>query len=116
MVLPSLTRTKYHCKFLSLPRPARTDRRFIEHVRTGRYPFVLSTDKVVHLLLLSDDMNQLQHISEEEYGKVLVTLNPPFEPKPETIISRHPFSHPMFTADVSLRFLDSVYLSSCRHL
>ncbi|KAG8907111.1 hypothetical protein FRB99_005366 [Tulasnella sp. 403] len=43
------------------------------------------------------DMNQLQHISETDHGKVLVTLNPPYGPRPETIVSRQSFSHPMFT-------------------
>lgn len=55
-------------------------------------------------------MNQLQHISEEEHGKVLVTLNPPYGPKPETIVSRQPFSHPMFTAEA--RHFSWSYLSS----
>jgi hypothetical protein len=45
-------------------------------------------------------MNQLQHISEEEHGKVLVTLNAPYDPRPETIINRQNFSHPMFTLKV----------------
>ncbi|KAG8935549.1 hypothetical protein FRC02_007693 [Tulasnella sp. 418] len=45
------------------------------------------------------DMNQLQHISEEEHGKVLVTLNPLQGPRPETIISRQSFEHPIYNAE-----------------
>lgn len=33
-------------------------------------------------------MNLLQHIPESKWGPVLCTLNPPFEPKPETIVGR----------------------------
>ncbi|KAF8318513.1 FAD/NAD-binding domain-containing protein [Clavulina sp. PMI_390] len=49
--------------------------------------------------MLSDCMNHLQHIPESKYGPVLVTLNPPFEPKAETIVGRWKFDHPIVSAE-----------------
>jgi len=40
-------------------------------------------------------MNQLQHISEEIFGPVLVTLNPLPKPKAETIIGKYNYQHPI---------------------
>ena len=42
-----------------------------------------------------DYMNDLQHISEEEFGPVLVTLNPPFDPDPEKTVGRYSYDHPI---------------------
>ncbi|KAJ4491291.1 FAD/NAD(P)-binding domain-containing protein [Lentinula edodes] len=42
---------------------------------------------------LTYGMNDLQHISEEEHGPVLVTLNPPFEPA--TNFGCHSYDHPV---------------------
>ncbi|CCG80634.1 Putative uncharacterized protein [Taphrina deformans PYCC 5710] len=42
-------------------------------------------------------MNNLQHISEEDFGPVLVTLNPLHRPKEETIQGEWDYSHPAFT-------------------
>lgn len=47
-------------------------------------------------------MNELQHISEEIYGPVLVTLNPPFDPDPETLGGRYEYDHPVLGIKVSL--------------
>ncbi|KAK1236106.1 hypothetical protein PQX77_000650 [Marasmius sp. AFHP31] len=44
-------------------------------------------------------MNALQHISEKEYGPVLVTLNPPFKPAPEKTIGRYQYDHPVLDAN-----------------
>ncbi|KAJ3844054.1 FAD/NAD(P)-binding domain-containing protein [Lentinula raphanica] len=42
---------------------------------------------------LTYGMNDLQHISEQEHGPVLVTLNPPFEPA--TNFGRYDYDHPV---------------------
>lgn len=42
-------------------------------------------------------MNNLQHISEDEFGPVLVTLNPLFRPEESTIQGEYDYSHPAFT-------------------
>jgi hypothetical protein len=51
-------------------------------------------------------MNKLQHISQERYGPVLVTLNPPFEPHPEMVIGRYVYDHPVITAEVRWKHRD----------
>ena len=45
-------------------------------------------------------MNLLQHIPEDKYGPVLVTLNPPYEPQPGTIAGRWRYDHPVVSAEV----------------
>jgi hypothetical protein len=45
-------------------------------------------------------MNQLQHIPEEEYGPVLCTLNPLYNPKEEKTVLRVKYEHPMFIREV----------------
>ncbi|KAK7677753.1 hypothetical protein QCA50_019305 [Cerrena zonata] len=40
-------------------------------------------------------MNELQHISEKDHGPVLVTLNPPFEPKTDLVAGRYKYEHPV---------------------
>ncbi|KAF9465349.1 hypothetical protein BDZ94DRAFT_1320407 [Collybia nuda] len=47
---------------------------------------------------LTDGMNDLQHIPESIYGPVLVTLNPPFEPKPDLLVGRWRYDHPILNA------------------
>lgn len=47
-------------------------------------------------------MNGLQHISEKTFGPVLVTLNPPFEPRPETIQGRWAYDHPVLDSKVCI--------------
>ena len=42
-------------------------------------------------------MNNLQHMSEDTFGPVLVTLNPLFRPKEETIQGEWNYEHPQFT-------------------
>ncbi|KAI5123464.1 hypothetical protein M0805_008834 [Coniferiporia weirii] len=44
-------------------------------------------------------MNDLQHISEKKHGTVLVTLNPPFEPREETIAGRWAYEHPILDSE-----------------
>ena len=48
----------------------------------------------------ADWMNGLQHLSEKDFGPVLVTLNPPFEPRPETIRGRWAYDHPVLDSQV----------------
>ena len=43
-------------------------------------------------------MNNLQHIPTDDYGHVLVTLNPLFPPKNQ--LGTWEYSHPQFTAKV----------------
>jgi len=49
-------------------------------------------------------MNDLQHIPEDKYGPVLVTLNPPFEPRPEMTVARFTYDHPVLDTNVSSYF------------
>ncbi|KZV83527.1 FAD/NAD(P)-binding domain-containing protein [Exidia glandulosa HHB12029] len=42
-------------------------------------------------------MNLLQQIPESKFGTVLGTLNPPFEPLPETILGEYWYEHPHMT-------------------
>ncbi|KAJ6544646.1 FAD/NAD(P)-binding domain-containing protein [Mycena vulgaris] len=48
---------------------------------------------------LTYGMNDLQHISEAKYGPVLVTLNPPFEPREGTLAGRYQYAHPVLDAN-----------------
>lgn len=50
--------------------------------------------------LLVDWMNDLQHISEKEHGLVLVTLNPPFEPRDDLVAGRYKYEHPVLDSAV----------------
>jgi hypothetical protein len=45
-------------------------------------------------------MNDLQHIPEDKYGPVLVTLNPPSEPRPDLTLGRWKYDHPVLDAKV----------------
>ena len=45
-------------------------------------------------------MNDLQHIPEELYGPVLVTLNPPFEPDAAKVGGRRKYEHPVLNSKV----------------
>ncbi|KAJ7028413.1 FAD/NAD(P)-binding domain-containing protein [Mycena alexandri] len=47
---------------------------------------------------LTYGMNDLQHIPEAKYGPVLVTLNPPFEPREGTLAGRYRYDHPVLDA------------------
>ncbi|KAF7308430.1 Amino-oxidase domain-containing protein [Mycena chlorophos] len=48
---------------------------------------------------LTYGMNDLQHISEKKHGPVLVTLNPPFEPREGTLAGRWKYDHPVLDAN-----------------
>ena len=45
-------------------------------------------------------MNNLQHIAKDDYGHVLLTLNPLFPPKSSS--RTWEYTHPLFTAKVCL--------------
>lgn len=49
---------------------------------------------------MTDYMNDLQHIPEETTGPVLVTLNPPFEPRKELVQGRWAYEHPVLDSEV----------------
>lgn len=51
-----------------------------------------------------DWMNELQHLSMDAHGPVLVTLNPPFDPKPALTFGHYKYEHPIFSDEV--RHLD----------
>lgn len=59
-------------------------------------------------------MNLLQSIPEKDFGPVLVTLNPPFEPKPELVSDEYWYEHPLFSELVRRRPLPSPSFS-CAH-
>ncbi|KAH7885530.1 hypothetical protein F5I97DRAFT_1937701 [Phlebopus sp. FC_14] len=46
-------------------------------------------------------LNELQHLPEEKYGPILVTLNPPQEPEPESVIARFRYDHPVLNREAS---------------
>jgi len=47
---------------------------------------------------LTYNMNILQHLPEETFGHVLVTLNPLHLPPPEMVQGRYTYSHPLYNA------------------
>ncbi|TDL22258.1 FAD/NAD(P)-binding domain-containing protein [Rickenella mellea] len=47
-------------------------------------------------------MNDLQHLSEKKFGPVLVTLNPPFEPRENLTAGRWSYSHPVLDSKAVL--------------
>lgn len=55
-------------------------------------------------------MNLLQSLDESKHGPVLVTLNPPFSPRPALTHGTYDYTHPLFdarTADAQARYLNS---------
>ena len=52
----------------------------------------------VNEVALTYCMNHLQHIPEHTHGPVLVTLNPPFEPRPELVVAQSTYEHPVMSA------------------
>ncbi|KAI9058484.1 FAD/NAD(P)-binding domain-containing protein [Trametes sanguinea] len=44
-------------------------------------------------------MNELQHLPTSRHGPVLVTLNPPFDPKPELEFGRYKYDHPILSKE-----------------
>lgn len=52
--------------------------------------------------LVTDGMNDLQHIDEKLHGPVLVTLNPPFEPA--TNFGEYNYEHPVLDGKVCVCF------------
>lgn len=79
---PSLTSTRYLCAF---------------ELRPSRRCLLMSAPLVCRTYW----MNLLQSISEKEFGPVLVTLNPPFDPKPELVAQEYWYEHPLFSELVS---------------
>lgn len=52
-------------------------------------------------------MNLLQSIDEKVHGPVLVTLNPPFEPKKELVLGEWSYDHPLYSDTVRLDQFDT---------
>jgi predicted NAD/FAD-binding protein len=44
-------------------------------------------------------MNILQHLPEDEYGPVLVTMNPGQPPRPELVQGKYTYTHPLYTTE-----------------
>lgn len=55
------------------------------------------TGKDIDQVSLTYHMNAIQHIPRKAFGDVLVTLNPIYEPKAETVQGRYSYSHPLYT-------------------
>ncbi|KAI0769999.1 hypothetical protein C8Q74DRAFT_1218472 [Fomes fomentarius] len=52
-------------------------------------------------------MNELQHLSMDAHGPVLVTLNPPFDPKPALTFGHYKYDHPILS-DEAIRAQDEL--------
>ncbi|ORY07715.1 FAD/NAD(P)-binding domain-containing protein [Basidiobolus meristosporus CBS 931.73] len=55
-----------------------------------------SNGSSINSVALTYWMNLLQSIDTEKYGDVFVTLNPPYEPQPESIIGEYLYEHPTY--------------------
>jgi predicted NAD/FAD-binding protein len=55
-----------------------------------------ATSSNIDQVCLTYNMNILQHIPENAFGHVLVTLNPLHDPAPETVQGRYTYSHPLY--------------------
>lgn len=62
-------------------------------------PFPPTGDGNIAKVCLTYWMNDLQHISEDEYGSVLVTLNPLKMPDPRLSKGIWEYAHPLYNAD-----------------
>jgi len=56
------------------------------------------TSSNIDQICLTYNMNILQHIPEEIFGPVLVTLNPLHLPPPDLVQGRYTYSHPLYNA------------------
>ena len=55
------------------------------------------TGRNIDQVSLTYNMNILQHIPREQYGDVLVTLNPLHQPDPSTVQGTYIYAHPLYT-------------------
>jgi predicted NAD/FAD-binding protein len=55
-----------------------------------------ATSSNVDQVCLTYNMNILQHIPEDMFGNVLVTLNPLHLPDPDSVQGRYTYSHPLY--------------------
>lgn len=63
------------------------------------YPLYVNTEHGTRI----DWMNALQHIPEDTFGPVLVTLNPPLEPDPVRVVGRYQYDHPVLGPEVHIQ-------------
>ncbi|KAK4703083.1 uncharacterized protein P7C70_g3132, partial [Phenoliferia sp. Uapishka_3] len=64
--------------------------------------YLTSTDGLkanVNSAALTYWMNTLQSIPESTFGPVLVTLNPPYEPRKELVVGEWSYDHPLFSPE-----------------
>ena len=59
---------------------------------------IATSDTSVKEVSLTYWMNLLQHIPTEEYGPILVTLNPQFPPDPKQVQGTWIYEHPLYTS------------------
>ncbi|SNX87666.1 uncharacterized protein MEPE_06376 [Melanopsichium pennsylvanicum] len=68
-------------------------------------PTTKSVAEDVDRVSLTYWMNLLQSLDEKKFGPILVTLNPttdpssPYTPKPELVLQRQSYTHPIYTSD-----------------
>ncbi|KAL0470816.1 hypothetical protein QR685DRAFT_265084 [Neurospora intermedia] len=55
------------------------------------------TGRNIDQVSLTYNMNILQHIPRDQYGDVLVTLNPLHQPDPSTVQGTYIYAHPLYT-------------------
>lgn len=80
--MPASPKAWSSCNYLTLSSP---------WTRTGKSRLI-NVDQVS----LTYNMNILQCIPRQTFGDVLVTLNPPHEPDPETVQGRYEYVHPLY--------------------
>ena len=64
---------------------------------------------------LTYNMNILQHIKRDQFGHVLVTMNPDHEPSPDSTQGKYIYRHPLYTVKAvrAQEQLDSIQNKSC---
>ena len=50
-------------------------------------------------------MNRLQSLDAAKHGQILVTMNPLWEPAPETVVQEFDYTHPLYNAEVRFDML-----------
>ncbi|POS85631.1 hypothetical protein EPUL_001169 [Erysiphe pulchra] len=58
-----------------------------------------TTSKNIDQVCLTYNMNILQHISQNVFGDVLVTLNPLYPPNENLVQGKYTYSHPLYNSD-----------------
>ncbi|RKP24319.1 hypothetical protein SYNPS1DRAFT_29913, partial [Syncephalis pseudoplumigaleata] len=59
----------------------------------------MNTGEQDRVMSLTYWMNRLQNIDPAKHGQIFVTVNPPFEPRKETVFGEWDYDHPVYTAN-----------------